>query len=367
MPMPNLRWMFPDSARPKPGRDAATRSLLAKGSVFMFGPKETLRVGMIGCGGNARGHAKRLLGLDDVEIVGFCDPAQEAVAAMCEVDKRLPAVPAFADYRDMLRDVQMDAVEISTPHTLHYEQIMAGLDAGLHVLTEKPMVCTVEDAEAVVEKVRETGLVAGVSYQRHGLAPYCYCREAITSGVLGNCHFISCWQSQNWYRSQVGKGTWRSQMKWSGGGQLNDSGSHLLDIVLWMTGLKPVEVFSYQDNMASEVDILSAIAVKFENGALCNFSVVGHAVNFYEEIALFCEEATLAIVGQEVWRWEDETKQVVSGDDLGRTRDPDSNFIGALRGQEEIQASPEDGLEVIRLSEAVWESAATGQPAIIRY
>ncbi len=363
----NLRRMYIDSGGLKPGRRAVIQSPPLKGSVLMFGPNETVRVGMIGCGGNARGHARRLLGLDGVEIVGLCDPTQAAIAATRKVDERLTEVPAFAEYGDMLRDVQMDAVEISTPHTLHYEQIMAALDAGLHVLTEKPMVCTVEHAEAAVEKVKQTGLVMGVSYQRHGQAPYRYCREAISSGELGTCHFVSCWQSQNWYSSQVPRGTWRSQMKWAGGGQLNDSGSHLLDIVLWMTGLKPAEVFSYQDNMGSEVDVLSAIAVKFENGALCNFSVVGHAVNFHEEIALFCEEATLAIVGQEVWRWEGEAKQVVSGDDLGRTRDPDSNFIGALRGQEQIQASSEDGREVIRLSEAIWEAAATGQPATVKH
>ncbi len=327
---------------------------------------DAIRVGMIGCGGNARGHMRRLLGIDGVEIVGLCDPAKAGIAASRELDDRLADVPGFSDYREMLRQVEMDAVEVSTPHTLHYEQIMAALAAGLHVLTEKPMVCTAKHADAVIEKVKETGLTMGVSYQRHTLAPYRYCREAITSGDIGDCHFVSCWQSQNWYRSQVGRGTWRSQMKWSGGGQLNDSGSHLLDVVLWMIGCRPVEVFAYQDNMGAEVDILSAISVKFDSGALCNFSVVGHSVNFYEEIALFCEKATLAIVGQEVWRWEDESKQVISGDALGRSWDPDSNFVAALRGQEEVQARPEDALEVIRLSEAAWQSAAKGQAVTIQ-
>ncbi len=333
----------------------------------MVAADQTVRVGMIGCGGNARRHAKRLLTLDGVEIVGLCDPTDEALAAIREVDERLSDVPAFADYSEMLRKLPMDAVEISTPHTLHYEQIIAALDAGLHVLTEKPMVCSVEHAEAVVAKVEATGLVMGVSYQRHGMAPYRYCREAIGSGAVGNCHFISCWQSQNWYGSQVPRKTWRSQMQWAGGGQLNDSGSHLLDIVLWMTALKPVEVFAYQDNLDAEVDILSAIAVKFDNGALCNFSVVGHAVNFHEEIALFCEDATLAIMGQEVWRWEDETNQVVSGAALGPTCDPDSNFIEALRGRQQVQATPEDGLAVIRLTEAVWESGRTGRATAVKY
>jgi len=328
----------------------------------MFGSDEIIRVGMIGCGSNARGHMRRLLDIEGVEIVAICDPDDAAVTAAGEVSADIAKARVFGDYREMLADVEMDAVEISTPHTLHYEQIIASLAAGLHVLCDKPMVCRSADARAVLDKVEETGLTLGVSYQRHGLAPYRYCREAITSGAAGNCHFVSCVQSQNWYRKQVGDGTWRSQMKWSGGGQLNDSGSHLLDIVLWMTELSPVEVFAFQDNMGSEVDILSAISVKFENNALCNLAVVGHAVNFYEEIVLYCENATMVIAGDEVWRWEDEVKEVISSDQLGSSPSPDANFIGALRGEEEIQASPDCALEVARLSEAVWESAASGRP-----
>lgn len=326
----------------------------------MFVSDETIRVGMIGCGGNARGHMSRLLNIEDVEIVALCDPDEAAIATARQLTPALAELPAFADYREMLAGVEMEAVEISTPHTLHYEQIIAALDRGLHVLCEKPMVCTSPHARAVLEKLEETGLTMGVSYQRHGLAPYRYCRQAITSGEVGQCHFVSCVQSQNWYTAQVGRNTWRSQMKWSGGGQLNDSGSHLLDIVLWMTGLSPAEVFAFQDNMGADVDILSAISVRFDNGGLCNFAVVGHAVNFYEQIVLYCEDATLVIAGEEVWRWEDETKQVISGDELGPSRTPDANFIAALRGQEEIQASAASALEVARLSEAIWESAAGG-------
>ena len=332
----------------------------------MFGADETIRVGMIGCGGNARSHMRRLLQMDGVKIVGLCDPTEAAIAEAKKLDKSLAPVRKFTDYREMLDKVKMDAVEISTPHTVHFEQIMASLDAGLHVLSEKPMVCTVDHARQVVEKVKQSGLTMGVAYQRHTQAAYRYCREIIKSGEVGACNFVSCWQSQQWYRSQVERGTWRSKMEWSGGGQLNDSGSHLVDIVLWMTDLQPVGVFAYQDNMGAEVDVLSAISVKFEGGALCNFSIVGHAVNFAEQISMFCDKATLATEGEEVWYWEDDTKQVIKGKKLGRTWDPDSNFISALRGQEELQATAEDGLRVAQLSEAVWASAASGKPEAVK-
>ena len=328
---------------------------------------DTIKIGMIGCGGNARGHMHRLLSLPGVKIVGLCDLAEESLKASAEIDKQLAKVPQFTDYKTMLDTVKMDAVEISTPHTQHYEQIMASLDKGLHVLVEKPMACRVDHAKSIIAKVEETDLVMGVAYQRHFMAPYRYCREVIASGELGKVTFVNCLQSQNWYNFCVVNKLWRSRLAESGGGQLNDSGSHLLDILLWMTDLQPQEVFAFIDNKGSEVDIMTAMSALFTNGARANFSVVGHAVNWFEEITIWCDKGTLAIRGEDVWRWDGgEERKVITGETLGRTWSPDENFLAAIRGQEEIQAPPQCGLRVIQLTEAAWRSGETGRPAQVQ-
>ncbi len=327
---------------------------------------DAIRIGAIGAGGNARGHMGRMQGMDGVELVGIVDPSADALAAAAESVPGADALPTFADHKQLLAEVEMDAVMISTPHTLHFEQIMDSLDKGLHVLAEKPMVCTTDHAQQVIDKYQEQGVVMLVSYQRHTTAAFRYCKERIDSGDLGEVLFVNSLQSQAWFTSQVGGGTWRSKMKWSGGGQLNDSGSHLIDIVLWMTSLQPDEVFAYQDNMGSEVDILSAINVKFDGGALCNFAIVGHQswAGMFEETTIWCKNGQLAIRGNDVWEWVGDEKdhQVVTGDDLGCTWPPDENFIGAIRGEQEVQSRPEDALKVIQLSEAAWASADSGNP-----
>jgi len=308
----------------------------------------------------------RLKAIDGVQIVALVDTSEASLKATVEAHPDLAKLPRFDDHKDMFAQVEMDAVEISTPHVFHYEQIMDSLDAGLHVLCEKPMVCTTEHAVDVVEKVRQTGLVMGISYQRHFMGAYRYCREKILGGEAGKVNFVSASQSQNWYRGQVPRGTWRSKMALSCGGQLNDSGSHLLDIVLWMTGLAPKRVFSIENNLDAEVDILSALSVEFDGGALCNLSVVGHAVNFFEHITIFCEKATYFIPGigsGEIYQWVGgEKRTAVAGDDLPVFGHPDANFIAAIRGEQEVQAPPECGVQVIRLTEAAWESARTGLP-----
>lgn len=330
---------------------------------------DQIRVAMIGCGGNARHHMNMLRKQDKVEIVGLCDPAPAALEATYEAIPELKKVPAFSDFRAMLDAVQCEAVEISTPHTHHFGQIMEALDRGLHVQCEKPMVCTVADALQVVGKVAASGLTFNVAYQRHTQAPYRYCRELITSGATGHLHFITALQSQRWYTGRMERKDWRGQKALSGGGQLNDSGSHLIDIILWMSGLQPAEVFAYQDNLEAEVDILSALSVKFDGGALANFSVVGHAVNWLEDITLWCENMTLAIRGNDVWQWGADAPygapQVVPAEKLGRTWGPDENFIKAIRGEEQIQSTAADALKVIQLSEAAWKSAADHAPATV--
>lgn len=327
---------------------------------------EQVKVAMIGCGGNARGHMSRLLTLPGVAIVALCDTAEGPIAEARKLSPALAAAPVYSDCATMLAEVACDAVEISTPHTCHFDQIMTALDAGVHVLCEKPMVCQVDHAHQVIEKVAQTGLVFGVSYQRHTMAPYRYCRALIASGEVGNLYFMNAQQSQNWYRGRMEHKDWRGQKALSGGGQLNDSGSHLIDIILWMSGLQPAEVFAFQDNLEAEVDILTAMSVRFDGGALLNLSVVGHAVNFFEEITLWTDKCCLAIRDSDVWRFDDQTRHVLSGADLGESSsDPDSNFVNSIRGTETPQATAADALKVIQLSEATWRSAAEGVPAAV--
>ncbi len=325
---------------------------------------EVIRMGIIGCGGNGRGHLHHYLTHypEVIRVVGLADPSKAAREAAWEMTGKDPAVKVFASHEPLLKRTKPDAVLISTPHVYHTQQILDSLAADCHVLVEKPMVCSVQDAKAVIAAAKAAGKVLAISYNRHTQGPYIYTRKAIQAGEIGEIVFVSCWQSQNWWASQ--KGTWRQKMALCCGGQLNDSGSHLLDIVLWMTGLEPETAFAFQDNCETEVDILTAMSVRAKGGALMNFSVVAKSVNFVEDITIWGTTGTIAIRhGGEVWRWKsDRDWGKVSKRKIPPSRRPDDNFIAVLRGEEtEVAAPPECGLAVMRLSEAVWKSAASGK------
>ncbi|MFH1566470.1 MAG: Gfo/Idh/MocA family oxidoreductase, partial [Gemmatimonadota bacterium] len=212
---------------------------------------DRIRVGFIGCGGNASGHIGRILEMPETEIVALCDPSQESIRRVHERHAATAALPVYTDYRELLARVEVDAIEISTPHTTHYDQIMDSLDKGAHVLTEKPMVCSVEHARAVIAKAGQVGRILMVAYQRHLMPHFRFVRNQVRCGELGQIQFISALQDQGWLRGT--RGSWRQQLSLSGGGQLNDSGSHLIDIILWMTGLEPAEVQAYMESFESEV------------------------------------------------------------------------------------------------------------------
>jgi predicted dehydrogenase len=323
---------------------------------------EKIKVGIIGVGGVAQGHIGRLLGTHRVEIPAICDISEAMIQRTNEHHPRLAGKwRVYGDYRKMLKEEELDAVSINTPHTLHFEQITAALRRDLHVLTEKPMVCSVEHAEKVMRAAKRRKKVVMISYQRHFLPPYRYVREQIGTGKHGPVHFISALQSQNWVPITR---YWRGDPALSGGGQLNDSGSHLIDIILWMTELEPAQVHAYIDNRSTRVDILSAVSVKFTNGALCNVSIIGDSVTWHEDISIWCEKAAFFIRGPHVIQADPE-ERIVDERDLPRGWDPDTNFVRAILGEEEPQTPPECGLRVIQLTEAAWKSAKTGRPVTV--
>jgi predicted dehydrogenase len=153
-------------------------------------------------------------------------------------------------------------------------------------------------------------------------------------------------------------GTWRQSLNLSGGGQLNDSGSHLIDIILWITGLKPDSIAAFSTNYGLEVDIDTALNVRFADGAQCNISVVGDAPGWWEDVTIVGSDGAFYVRNGELTLVKrGETHAITGLRDAGFA---DQNFIQSILGDEDVQVPPLCGLRVIQLTEAAWKSAAQG-------
>ena len=319
-----------------------------------------LRIGFIGAGGIATGHYKRLQALRNARVAALNEQSMKMLKRFHAHCPGSETLPHYKDYQDMLRNEDLDGVVVLSPHTLHYEQITASLNRGLHVLTEKPMVCTIRRAKALIKRAKAKKRVLMISYQRHYDPMFRYMRDQIARGALGEVQFVQAIQSQEWLR--LTKGTWRREPALSGGGQLNDSGSHLVDIVMWVTGMKVKEVYAQSENFNAKVDINSSLTMRFENGALGSMSVIGNAPGWYEDHSIVGSKGALYLRQGLGLIQQDAAGKPIPVKLPKYAKNPDSNFIDVILGKDTPQVPPECGLRTIEVTEAAWKSAASGDP-----
>lgn len=320
---------------------------------------EKIRVGFIGCGGMANAHVKSMAPISDAELVALNDPSDASIQRMyersAEFAPNLKKLPVYKDYKELLADPNVDAVQIHSPHTVHFQQAMDALAAGKHVLLEKPMVTRTRDAHTLIDTWKRSGKVLMISYQRHFMKEFRYARRVTHSGGLGEIQYVSAFQGQGWLKGT--RGTWRQTQELSGGGQINDSGSHLIDIILWVTGLRVAEVSAFQEFFDTPVDINTAASLKFTSGALGTLSIIGNAPKWHEDITFFGSKGAIYIrQGQPLVHQDGEGKTIDTAE-IGDTTTPDQNWIDAILGRAEVEVPPTCGLAVIELTEAAWESA----------
>jgi predicted dehydrogenase len=315
---------------------------------------DPLRIGLIGVGGFARYRIGNLLQVPEARVVSMADTSAEQIALTKAKHPSIAEAREFSDYRELIGAGGLDAVMIQTPHTQHVDQILAAFEAGLHACTEKPMVTSVKDAERVIAARDKAGKVGMVSYQRHFQPEYRYIRSQILSGEAGKVTYVQALLCQDWLR--LTKGSWRQDPALSGGGQLNDSGSHLVDVLLWATGLKMESVQAICDNRGSQVDIDSSLTIRFQGGAIGALAIIGDTPGWHEDVTICCEnrayylrEGKLTILDRE--------GNKLKAEHLAGESTPDRNFVDACLGRAECESPFECGLEVIRLTEAAWGAA----------
>jgi predicted dehydrogenase len=319
-----------------------------------------VRVGMIATGGMARHHIGQLLKIPGVTLTALCDTAPDQLEKAKGSFPALKDTPTTEDYKTLLARTDVDAVVIATPHIPHFEHAMAAIDAGKHVLLEKPMVGSVSEATALLKRLESFDKIFALAYQRHAMGQFKWIKDKIASGDVGAVTYLTALQCQGWKKGVMG--TWRQVPEISGGGQINDSGSHLVDILLYTTGLTVAQVAAFQDFRGTPVDIDSALSIQFVGGALGNISIIGDSiVGWHEDITIWCEKGAFFYRnGQLSFSDQNGVRTTLDGTSLPPTQNIDENFIGAIRGENPIAAPPLCGLRTIEMTEAAWESAKKG-------
>ena len=327
-----------------------------------------IRVAFIGCGGISAKHTRRMKDMAEVEIVGGHDLTKEIVNGLWKRtwekgDPPAELPPAFTDLAEMYRQTKPNAVVICTPHTLHFEQAMQALDAGCHVLMEKPMVTNADHAHTVAKKVEQTGLILAVAYNTPCTPEFGYLRQLIRDKTLGKLELVSGWLVQDWLKPTAG--SWRQKPELAGGGQAYDSGAHLLNSVCWSVESDIAEVHAFVDNLGAPVDINSSINIRFASGAFASIVIGGNCSDGGAHLTYAFEKGRVDIDG---WGGDwikiyKDGRQVKYPPITSGANGPTENFVDAVLGRAEPLTTPANGIVQSELMDAIYASAASGKPA----
>ena len=229
-----------------------------------------VKIGVVGVGGMGEGHCTTMQGIEELELVAVADVNPERAR---EVGEQF-GVPHFAGHGELIEAGLAEAVLVATPHYFHPTVAIDAFEAGLHVLSEKPIGVRVGMAEKMVEAAEKSGKVFCVMFQMRTVAGVKKARELVEAGELGEIKrtlLISPeFRSQAYYNS----GTWRATWGGEGGGVLLNQAPHIMDVFVMLGGM-PSKVYGRCARLMHEIEVEdhAEAMLEYANGAAGYFYV----------------------------------------------------------------------------------------------
>ena len=347
----------------------------------------TVRIGIVGFGNMGSAHAACIHSgkIQNLQLAAVCD-ISDVRAQLCR--ELYPEIPVFADYNEMFASGLLDAVIVAVPHRLHSLIGIAALQAGLHLLSEKPLDARLSQAQKLVEAAQQSGRVFAIMFNQRTNPLFRRAREIVQSGELGALK-RSVWIITNWYRTQhyYDSGVWRATWAGEGGGVLLNQAPHNLDLWQWICGM-PKSIVAFCDIAKYhdiEVEDDATIYARYANGAVGTFiTTTGEYPGTNRlEIAGECGKIVLEDGVLKWWRLSENEKNVrldSSSESSSvpftyseyRPTEPETahagilqNFTNAILFNEPLIAPGADGLNQLSLTNAAYLSEWTGNSEVV--
>lgn len=340
-----------------------------------------MRYALIGCGRISTNHIKAAVN-NKLEIVAVCDIVpdhMEELLARHGLEKK-EGIKRYTDYKEMLRENEIDLISIATESGSHAEIALYCIDKGIHVIIEKPIAMSLSDADRIVALSEEKGVKVCACHQNRFNIAVQEMRKALEAGRFGRLSHGSIhvrWnRNQNYYTQAPWRGTWAED-----GGCLMNQCIHGIDLLRWTFGDEVDEVYGvtrqqFHDYLQAE-DVGMAV-VKFKNGAVATIEGTTNVYpqNLEETLYVFGEKGTVKIGGKstnniDVWNFADESEEDQKNKGL---EEATSNVYG--NGHTSLFADVIDAIEkdrkpyidatagrnALEMVLAIYKSQKTGQP-----
>ena len=307
---------------------------------------------------------------EDVRFAAVCDISADRANAIA---KRIGA-KAYTDYRDVLADPEIEAVDLPLPHNLHFEVASAALEAGKHVLLEKPLAPSIQECDSLAALARAKGLTLGVAENTPFVPAYIEAKALVESGALGTMRLVRTLISGSEVHRLVDTSNWKGRTAGSIGGAIFDAGPHSFFLLNWMFGgidtirattAKLVEVAQVEDN--------ALVNGRLKSGALFSSEFTFTAeIPWGERLEIYGSEGSIIIDhlldpsfvhyhgGSDISGHRGQAKPDPKYWKARSIADGVAGFMAAVRRGEPAPVSPEYGTEAIRAVLAAYESVAKG-------
>lgn len=341
-----------------------------------------LNFALVGCGRIAKRHSE-LLGLNQIKgatLAAVCDVNEEKANA---IGLRF-GVPYYTDMDEMMQKEPVDVVSVLTPSGLHAEQVVNLAKFQKHIVVEKPMALTLEDADAMIHASADNNIKLFVIKQNRFNVPVVKLREALDAGrfgqlVLGTVRVRWC-RTQAYYDQDEWRGTWAYD-----GGVLTNQASHHIDMLEWMMGeVDSVFAKSATALVDIETEDTAVVLLQFRNGALgvIEATTATRPTDLEGSISILGEQGSVEIGGfavnqMKVWRFSEPQ----SGDDEVMQRysvNPPNvygfghqayyeHLVDCINNHKQQMVDGLEGRKSLELISAIYESIETGKEVHLRF
>lgn len=340
-----------------------------------------MKYALIGCGRIAPNHLEAAIN-NNLNIVGLCDILDEHIDVLLEkVGVEKNKYRRYTDYKEMLEKERPKLVAIATESGKHAQIALDCLDYGANVIIEKPIALSLKDADAIISKAKEKGLVVCANHQNRFNKSIQKIRSSIEAGDFGRLFYGTAhirWnRGKDYYTQAPWRGTWAQD-----GGSLMNQCIHNIDLLRWMLGDDVIEVTAYTDNLNHdyiEAEDLGIALVKFKNGA---YGIIEGTTDIYpknleETLYLFGEKGTVKAGGKSVnileeWIFEGQEENAekikeeyseMPKNIYGFGHTPlYKNVIEAINNNTKPLVDAEAGRRALELVLAIYKSAKEGRP-----
>jgi len=341
-----------------------------------------MKYALIGCGRIATNHIKAVVN-NGLELVAVCDVLPEAMETLLAKHglEKDSSIARYTDYKVMLAEhPELELIAIATESGEHAHIALDCIDAGINLIIEKPIAMSMVDADEIVRRSQERGVVVSACHQNRFNVAVQKTRAALEAGRFGRLSHGSIhvrWnRNKDYYDQAKWRGTWAQD-----GGCLMNQCIHGIDLLRWMMGDDPVEVYGatrQQFHDWLEAEDVGVAVVKFASGAVATIegTVNVYPKNLEETLYLFGETGTVKVGGTstnnlDVWDFADEGEEDLANKGL---KEQTSNVYGnghtslyadvidAINTGREPYVSAEAGRNALEMVLAIYKSQLTGEP-----